>query len=56
MTSNMVWILYIILGTSSMPSLQQVNRYTEESVCKKAAKELTDNNLRAACLPKQELK
>ncbi len=52
----MTWILYLILGTSTMTNLQQINRYTDETVCKKAAKELTDNNVRAVCLPKQELK
>jgi hypothetical protein len=39
-----------------MTNLQQINRYTDETVCKKAAKELTDNSVRAVCLPKQELK
>jgi hypothetical protein len=51
----MTYILYIILGTT-MPSLQQVNRYTDEAVCKQAVKELTDKNVRAVCLPKQESK
>jgi len=52
----MTWILYLILGTSTMPSLQQINRYTDEAVCKKAVKELTDNSVKAVCLPRQELK
>ena len=51
----MSWVLYIILGTT-MPSLQQVNRYTDEKVCKQAVKELTDQNVRAVCLPRQETK
>ena len=51
----MSWVLYIILG-STMPSLQQINRYTDEAVCKQAIKELTDKNIRAVCLPRQEIK
>ena len=35
----MSWVLYIILG-NTMPSLQQVNRYADETVCKQAVKEL----------------
>jgi hypothetical protein len=50
---KMSWVLYIILG-SAMPILQQVNRYTDETVCKQAVKELTDKNVRAVCLPRQE--
>ena len=51
----MTWILYMIVGTASMPSLQQMNhRYTDETVCKQAVKELTDKNVRAVCLPRQE--
>jgi hypothetical protein len=49
----MSWVLYIILGTS-MPVLNQVNRYKDETVCKQAVKELTDKNVRAVCLPRQE--
>ena len=52
----MSWILYLIVGTASMPSLQQVNRYTDETVCKSAVKELTAQNVRAVCLPRQESK
>jgi hypothetical protein len=51
----MSWVLYIILGTT-MPVLNQVNRYTDETVCKQAVKELTDKNVRAVCLPRQETK
>jgi len=51
----MTWILYIILGTS-MPSLQQVHRYTDENVCKQAQRELTDRSVRAVCLPKEDSK
>lgn len=51
----MTWVLYIILGTT-MPSLQQVNRYTDETLCKQGVKELTDKNVRAVCLPRQETK
>ena len=49
----MSWVLYIILG-STIPVLNQVNRYTDEAVCKQAVKELTDKNVRAVCLPRQE--
>jgi hypothetical protein len=49
----MTWVLYIILGTT-MPNLQQVSRYKDENVCKQAVKELTDKNVKAVCLPKQE--
>ena len=52
----MSWILYIIVGATTMPSLQQVHRYTDETVCKSAVKEQTGQNLRAVCLPKQESK
>ena len=51
----MSWVLYIILGTT-MPVLNQVNHYTDETVCKQAVKELTDKNVRAVCLPRQETK
>lgn len=51
----MAWVLYIILGTT-MPSLQQVNQYRDENLCKQAVKELTDKNVRAVCLPKQDSK
>ena len=39
-----------------MPSLLQVNRYTDEAVCKSAVKELTLQNVRSVCLPRQESK
>jgi len=52
----MNWILYIVLGSSTMPSLQQTAIYTTEATCKIAAKALTEQNVRAACLPKENLK
>jgi len=39
-----------------MPSLQQVHRYTDETVCKQSQRELTDCGIRAVCLPKEESK
>jgi|APCry1669188970_1035186.scaffolds.fasta_scaffold83046_3 hypothetical protein len=52
----MTWVLYLILGAGTMPSLQQVHRYSDETMCKSAVKELTAQNVRAVCLPRQETK
>jgi len=51
----MNWILYIILGTN-MPTLLQVNRYSNEIGCRSAITELTNQGVRAVCLFKQDSK
>ena len=51
----MTWILYIIIGTS-MPSLYQVHRYTDENLCKQAQRELTNRNVNAVCLLREDPK
>jgi hypothetical protein len=49
----MTWVLYIVFGSITMPSLQQTAVYTTEATCKIAAKALLEQNVRAACLPKE---
>ena len=51
----MIWILYMLADTT-MPNLQEITRYTDETFCRQAVKELAENNIKAVCLPKQELK
>jgi hypothetical protein len=51
----MTWILYIIFGVAN-PTLQQTAQYSAEEVCKQAAKELAQQNVRAVCLPREKSK
>jgi len=50
----MIWVLYIIVGLSANPSLQQIATYKDEQVCRKAAQDLKDSNVRSVCLPKEK--
>jgi hypothetical protein len=51
----MTWVLYILFGASSS-HLQFVANYSKEEICKQASTSLAEKNVRAVCLPKENLK
>jgi hypothetical protein len=52
----MNWILYIIMGTATQPSLQQLQTYRDEAVCRQSVKNLEEKAVKAVCIARETAK